>query len=132
MIASDDSLLNKIGLGTWAFGGRAYGPMEDKVALAVARRAYALGVRQFDTAGIYANGRSEELLGEAVGAHTDAKIFTKIGYDLSSGKPVKRYDIAFLERSLEESLGRLGRSAIDLLLLHNPPTEILEKPAVFQ
>ena len=121
-----DSFLNKIGLGTWSFGGRAYGPMDDKVSLAVAKRAYELGVRQFDTAGIYAHGRSEELVGESISSHPDAKIFTKVGYDLSSGKPVKRYDSSFLEASLSESLKRLHRPTVDLLLLHNPPCNLAD------
>jgi aryl-alcohol dehydrogenase-like predicted oxidoreductase len=126
------SRIQKIGLGTWAFGGRAYGPMEDAVSLAVAKRAYELGIRAFDTAAIYANGRSEELLSEALEPRGDAKVYTKIGYDTSSGKAVKRYDLEFLEQSLGLSLSRLKRTSIDLLLLHNPPTEVLESGDAFR
>lgn len=121
----------KLGLGTWAFGGRAYGPMDDDVSLSVARKAYELGIRQFDTAHIYAGGRSEELLGEALHPFPDARIITKIGYDTSDGRATKRYDVGFLENSLNTSLRRLKRSSLDLLLLHNPPTEILQKKDVF-
>ena len=123
--------LMKIGLGTWAFGGRAYGPMDDSVALAVTQRAYDLGIRFFDTANVYAAGRSEEILGEALADRPDAQICTKIGYDISSGKAIKKYDIEFLENALAISMKRLRRSQVDMLLLHNPPTEVLEREEIF-
>lgn len=126
-----DEILKKVGLGTWAFGGRAYGPMEDNVSRDVIANAFALGVRFFDTAHIYAAGRSEELLGEGLKGQTKAMVCTKLGYDISSGKPVKNYNVDFLEKSLNESLQRLQRQTIDLLLLHNPPTEVLERPEVY-
>lgn len=126
------SEISKIGLGTWAFGGRAYGPMDDRDATAIVERAYELGLRFFDTAHIYANGRSEEILGETLKNRTDAQICTKIGYDTSSGKAIKRYDPDFLDVSLGLSLTRLRREKIDLLLLHNPPSEVLAAGEVFE
>jgi aryl-alcohol dehydrogenase-like predicted oxidoreductase len=124
--------LEKMGLGTWAFGGGAYGPMDDDVARSVARRAYDLGVRFFDTAHLYSGGRSEELLGETIGHLPDAKICTKLGYEVVGGKAVKNYNSEYLDRSLALSLKRLRRSHVDLLLLHNPSTEILERGDVFR
>lgn len=121
--------MEKIGLGTWAFGGRAYGPMEDDVARAVVHRALELGITFFDTAHIYGRGRSEEILGECL--PPTAKVCTKLGYDITSGKGVKNYNPEFLDATLEISLKRLRRSQIDLLLLHNPLTETLEKPQIY-
>jgi len=128
----ENSQLEKIGLGTWAFGGRAYGPMADEVALSVANRAYHLGIRFYDTAHIYASGRSEELLGEVFGSEKNVNICTKIGYDISTGKPVKRFDDNFLDKSLSISLQRLKRKPIDLLMLHNPPTNVLENSSIYK
>ncbi|HWU44431.1 MAG TPA: aldo/keto reductase [Bdellovibrio sp.] len=121
--------LERIGLGTWAFGGRAYGPMEDDVARAVVHRALDLGITFFDTAHIYANGRAEEILGECL--PLTARVCTKLGYDLSSGKGVKNYAPAFLDQSLDISLKRLRREQIDLLLLHNPPLETLKSSGIY-
>jgi aryl-alcohol dehydrogenase-like predicted oxidoreductase len=71
-------------------------------------------------------------LGTSLASLQDAKFCTKIGYDISSGKPVKNYDLKFLEASLLSSMQRLNRNYIDLLLLHNPPTEVLEQPQIYK
>ena len=62
--------ISKIGLGTWQFGSREWGygsQYADEVAQAVVRRALELGVTLFDTAEIYGFGRSERILGRALG-----------------------------------------------------------------
>ncbi len=55
--------VSKIGLGTMRFGERAFDP---DLAHAIIRRALALGVTHFDTAGSYGFGRSERLLGQGM------------------------------------------------------------------
>src|SRR5271169_6989680 len=62
--------ISKIGLGTWQFGSREWGygePYASQVADAIVRRALELGVTLFDTAEIYGFGRSERILGRALG-----------------------------------------------------------------
>lgn len=122
--------LDKIGLGTWAFGGRAYGPMDDNVAREVVFRALELGITFFDTAHIYGAGRSEEILGECL--KDSSQVCTKLGYETSSGKLTKNYTPEFLDQALAVSLKRLRRARIDLLLLHNPPTEVLEGSQIYR
>jgi aryl-alcohol dehydrogenase-like predicted oxidoreductase len=126
------ALSETLGLGTWSFGGRAYGPMEDQVCLDVVKLAYDEGIRFFNTAHIYAGGRSEELLGMALQGIHDVVVSTQIGYDTSSGNAVPNYDQKFLDQALGLSLKRLRRSQVELLLLHNPPTEILEQQEIFR
>lgn len=62
--------VSRIGLGTWQFGSREWG-YGDRYASGAARdivqRALALGVTLFDTAEIYGLGKSERILGEALG-----------------------------------------------------------------
>lgn len=62
--------VSRIGLGTWQFGSREWG-YGDKYASGAARdivqRARALGVTLFDTAEVYGLGKSERILGEALG-----------------------------------------------------------------
>ena len=68
--------VSRIGLGTWQFGSRewgyggsyAAGPARDIVG-----RARALGVTLFDTAEVYGLGKSERILGEALGEERDRK-----------------------------------------------------------
>lgn len=62
--------VSRIGLGTWQFGSREWG-YGDRYASGAARdivqRALALGVTLFDTAEVYGLGKSERILGEALG-----------------------------------------------------------------
>ena len=62
--------ISRIGLGTWQFGSRDWGygePYAGQEAHAIVRRALELGVTLFDTAEIYGYGRSERILGVALG-----------------------------------------------------------------
>ena len=62
--------VSRIGLGAWQFGSREWGYGQSyagQEARAIVRRAIELGVTLFDTAEIYGFGRSERILGEAIG-----------------------------------------------------------------
>src|SRR3954471_3795386 len=74
--------VSRIGLGTWQFGSREWG-YGDSYAAGTARdivaRSLALGVTLFDTAEVYGLGRSERILGEALGdARTEVAVASKI------------------------------------------------------
>lgn len=63
--------VGRVGLGTWQFGAPEWGygqTYADTTARAIVDRALELGVTLFDTAEAYTRGRSEEILGEALGA----------------------------------------------------------------
>jgi aryl-alcohol dehydrogenase-like predicted oxidoreductase len=74
--------LSVIGLGTWQFGSREWGygkSYADHEAAALTRRALDLGVNLFDTAEIYGFGRSERILGAAIGSRrSEAFLATKL------------------------------------------------------
>ena len=62
--------ISKIGRGTWQVGSREWGygdQYADQVARAIVRRAVELDITLFDTAEIYGFGRSEKILGQALG-----------------------------------------------------------------
>ena len=62
--------VSRIGLGTWQFGSREWGygdAYADRAARDIVRRARELGITLFDTAELYGFGRSERILGEALG-----------------------------------------------------------------
>jgi aryl-alcohol dehydrogenase-like predicted oxidoreductase len=62
--------VSRIGLGTWQFGSREWGYGDDYAsgpARDIVQRSLALGVTLFDTAEIYGTGKSERILGEALG-----------------------------------------------------------------
>src|ERR1700756_3413829 len=67
--------ISRIGLGTWQFGSREWGYGQGyagQEAHAIVRRALDLGVTLFDTAEIYGFGRSERILGAAIGEDRDS------------------------------------------------------------
>lgn len=75
-------LVSRIGLGTWQFGSREWG-YGDSYAVGAAhdivQRALTLGVTLFDTAEIYGFGKSERILGEALGdARAEVAVASKI------------------------------------------------------
>ncbi len=79
------------------------------------------GVNLFDTANIYQDGRSEELLGKALkGRRAEAIIATK------SGSGSRDFSAGAVRKEAEESLRRLQTDRIDLLQLHNPSFEDLK------
>ena len=74
--------VSRIGLGTWQFGSREWGYGDSYAAgpaRDIVRRARALGVTLFDTAEIYGLGKSERILGEALGdERTEVAVASKI------------------------------------------------------
>ena len=79
-------------------------------------RAIELGINYFDTAPLYGNGQSEVNLGAVLRElKADVLIGTKVRL---TGEDMGRIGAA-ITRSVEGSLRRLGREAIDLIQLHN-------------
>jgi aryl-alcohol dehydrogenase-like predicted oxidoreductase len=108
--------VSKIGLGTWQFGssewgyGDAYAGAE---AGAIVRRALELGVTLFDTAEIYGFGRSERILGAALGEDIESVFLaTKILPVLPIAPVVEQRAVA--------SAARLGARKLDLYQVHQP------------
>src|SRR3989338_1019074 len=58
--------ISEIGFGTWGMGGTWWGGTMDKSAEEALSLSLDLGVNFFDTAYVYGDGHSEQLIGEAV------------------------------------------------------------------
>src|SRR5215216_6101900 len=69
-----------IGLGTWQLGAD-WGEVTESAALAVLDAAAGAGVTFFDTADVYGDGRSEQIIGQWLAANPDSGVFvaTKMG-----------------------------------------------------
>ncbi len=111
--------VSTISLGTWAIGS-AWGPVNDREAMATLNRAADLGVNFFDTADAYG---SEPLLAQLRKQRGDSiYIATKMGRrGTPDGKGLTRQNMT---RFLESSLRNLGTDVIDLMQLHCPPIEV--------
>jgi diketogulonate reductase-like aldo/keto reductase len=107
----------KIGFGTWRIGGESGpNPVDDERSVAALGSALDMGYTHFDTAEVYAGGRSEELLGQAI--HS-AGISRKTLFITSKVSP---QNLAYenVLHSCENSLRRLGLDYLDLYLIHWP------------
>jgi len=109
--------------------------LDKKAAKEVIFKALENGITFFDTAPLYGNSLSEEIIGEAlVEAGQEAIICTKAGLriferkDKRFGVEVEKLNEEYLKGSLERSLKRLKRDSIDLFMLHafDPNTPIEE------
>ncbi len=66
-LGSTGMVVSEVGFGSWQLGGEGWGAFRSEDGLRAVRRALDLGVSLFDTAPVYGFGRSEELLGKALG-----------------------------------------------------------------
>lgn len=121
--------VSEIGFGAWAIGGTSeaagvqwgWGETPESEAVAALHRAKELGVNFFDTADVYGNGRSEEVLGRAFGGNWHGLLVaSKCGNVVRNGIGMKDWSRQHITWSCEQSLRRLKKDVIDLYQLHNP------------
>ena len=119
-----------VSFGAWAIGG-TWGPVSDDESLAALRRALEVGINFFDTADVYGDGRSEQLLAR-LRRETRAPfhVATKAGRRAQPHN-ASAYSLASLTGYIERSLRNLEVEALDLLQLHCPPTDVYYMPEVF-
>jgi aryl-alcohol dehydrogenase-like predicted oxidoreductase len=127
--------VSRIGLGTWEIGGLDWGAVPDDVAVATCLGALERGINLIDTAPIYGDGRSEEIVGKAMRAHgrrEDFFIATKGGLERNPFGVFSNSTAPRLREELEASLRRLGTEFIDLYQVHwpDPRTPIAETAAL--
>lgn len=123
--------ISEISFGTWAIGG-AWGKTNDTEALKSLEYAMDQGVNFFDTADVYGDGHSEELLAKATkGKEDKIHIATKFCRQGDIFDPAN-YSYEKVSAYCEDSLRRLNREAIDLYQIHCPATEILRDGSVFE
>jgi aryl-alcohol dehydrogenase-like predicted oxidoreductase len=113
-----------VGLGTWQLGAD-WGDVSEADALAVLEASAEAGVTFYDTADVYGDGRSEQLVGRFVAAHPDAgfTVATKMGRRLE--QVPSSYVEANFRQWLDRSRKNLGVDTIDLVQLHCPPSEVI-------
>ncbi|KIA90505.1 aldo/keto reductase [Kaistella jeonii] len=137
-LGNSDLELSAITFGAWAAGGWMWGSTDRNDAIEAIRSSYDLGVTSIDTAPVYGQGTSEEIVGEAIkGISRDKiQILTKFGmrWDLTKGtlgmhskdndgNKIDIYKYAGKESVIyecEQSLKRLGTDYIDLYQIHWP------------
>ena len=116
--------VSDIGYGMWGMGG--WTGSNDDESLASLQRAVDLGCNFFDTAYVYGNGRSENLLGQLIRANPDKKLYTatKIPPKNMQYPTLPEYTLdecyppEHIEEFLHKSLKNAGVESYDLLQIH--------------
>ncbi|HEX5918616.1 MAG TPA: aldo/keto reductase [Nocardioides sp.] len=119
-----------VGLGTWQLGAD-WGEVSEADAMAVLEASAEAGVTFYDTADVYGDGRSEQLVGRFVAAHPDAgfTVATKMGRRMD--QVPANYVEANFRSWLDRSRKNLGVDTIDLVQLHCPPSEVIDDEATY-
>ncbi len=119
-----------IGLGTWQLGAD-WGEIEDKAALAVLGAAAESGVTLLDTADVYGDGRSEQLIGRFLASNPGLAmtVATKMGRRVALDSAL--YTLANFRAWTDRSRANLGVDVLDLVQLHCPPTPVFSSDAVY-
>ena len=119
--------VSRIAIGTWAIGGWMWGGTDEKESIRTIHAALDQGVNLIDTAPIYGQGRSEEIVGEALrqrGRRESVIVATKVGLDWTSGKVERNSSRQRILQELENSLRRLQTDYIDIYQVHWPDPHV--------
>jgi len=122
--------VSAVSIGTWALGG-SWGDVDDNESLQALQSAVDQGVNFFDTADVYGDGHSEQLLAQLYKDHDDIFVATKVGRRLDP-HIVDGYTRENLTAFVDRSRDNLECKSLDLLQLHCPPTEAYYRPEVFE
>ncbi|MEP9358041.1 aldo/keto reductase [Sphingomonas sp. KR3-1] len=120
-------IVSELCLGAMTFGGEGgmwgrIGQLQQEEADALVKAALDAGINFFDTANVYAEGRSEKILGQALknlGVHRDEVVVaTKVLGRMHDGPNGAGASRGHVMAQVEKSLDRLGTSHIDLYQIH--------------
>ena len=138
-----DKETSQIGMGCWAIGGPffagddplGWGEVDDAVSTKTIHAALDHGIKLFDTASVYGAGHSERILGRALKGNHDITIVSKIG--LAFDEETKQLtgpdaDPKNVATAIGNSLKRLGRDHLDIMLLHLNALPIDEAQPIFE
>jgi aryl-alcohol dehydrogenase-like predicted oxidoreductase len=122
--------ISELSFGAWAIGG-SWGAQKDEDSMAALHRALDLGVNFFDTADVYGDGRSEQLIARLRRERKEPfHVATKAGRRLSP-HVADGYNDKNLTEFVERSLRNLETDCLELVQLHCPPTDVYYRPEVF-
>lgn len=123
--------VSEVSFGAWAIGG-TWGSVTDDESMAALHKALDYGINCFDTADVYGDGRSENLLARLKRERPRDEIIiaTKAGRRLPA-QTVQGYSRENLVSFIDRSLQNLETDCLDLLQLHCPPQDAYYHPELF-
>jgi len=120
--------VSRISLGTWSYGGAntvgknqpiGWAGQEDSDSRTALQKAFSVGINHWDTADVYGDGRSEQIIGTMWDEipRNDIFIATKVGWDM--GPHNHWYHPEHMRVNMERSLKNLKTDCVDLMYLHH-------------
>ncbi|WP_299537151.1 aldo/keto reductase [uncultured Streptomyces sp.] len=119
-----------VGQGTWQLGAD-WGEVGEKEATGVLDAAVESGVTFFDTADVYGDGRSEQLIGRYLAARPDADVFVATKMGRRAEQLPENYVLDNFRTWNDRSRANLGVDTLDLVQLHCPPSAVLSSDEVY-
>jgi len=124
--------ITEISLGTWQLGGRWGEKFNADEARETVRTAIDRGTNFIDTADVYSEGLSENMVGQVVKEYKERiYVATKCGRRLRP-HVTEGYNDGNIRKFVEDSLKNMKVDTIDLIQLHCPPTDVYYNPDVFK
>ncbi|HET6847382.1 MAG TPA: aldo/keto reductase [Gaiellales bacterium] len=119
-LGTTDLDMSVVGFGSWEAGGMHWGPnTSEQDVVAAIHAGLDAGMTWVDTAEVYGDGVSEQIVGRAVAGRDDVLVFTKVAPDEGSGlRPEQVQD------AIDGSLRRLARDHVDLYQVHWPDDDV--------
>jgi aryl-alcohol dehydrogenase-like predicted oxidoreductase len=117
-----------VGLGTWQLGAD-WGEVSEDDALAVLAASVDAGVTFFDTADVYGDGRSEQVIGRFLREHPEVVVATKMGRRVD--QVPEHYTLESFRAWTDRSRRNLGVDTLDLVQLHCPPSAVIDADATY-
>ena len=119
-----------VGLGTWQLGAD-WGSVSETDALDVLAAAVEGGVTFLDTADVYGDGRSEQLIGRFLVEHADTPVTVATKMGRRAEQVPENYSLANFRAWVDRSRRNLGTDQLDLVQLHCPPSSVLSADQVY-
>lgn len=119
-----------VGLGTWQLGAD-WGDVIEADAFAVLDAALEAGVTFFDTADVYGDGRSEQLIGRFLKNRPNADVLVATKMGRRAEQRPENYSLDNFRAWNDRSRANLGVDTLDLVQLHCPPPAVYSSDAVF-
>lgn len=124
--------ISEVSLGTWQVGGKWGDEFNNQTAENILNTAIDNGINFIDTADVYGDGKSEEMVGKVVKSRSEkVYVATKCGRKLNPHIN-ESYTVDGLRKFVEDSLKNMGLDTIDLIQLHCPPTQVFYRPEIFE
>ncbi|WP_291037066.1 aldo/keto reductase [Herbiconiux sp.] len=122
--------ISSVGLGTWQLGAD-WGDVDEDAALDVLRASADAGVTFFDTADVYGDGRSEQVIGRFLAENPGSGITVATKMGRRGPQEPGEFTLSNFRAWTDRSRKNLGVDTLDLVQLHCPPTPVFSSDEVY-